>query len=762
MLHHYELGLLPDEDRTAFELHLYDCDSCLEELERFRAAARLMKHGPEVRETIRELSSEFDSNRKARPAETADAGPSRRRRLSFIPLIVASAAIVLLLILQPWRIRIEPTQEAVAAENSVAVMYFENFEDPDDSLRLGEIVSNLIITDLSESQYIKVLSSLRLYDILRLIGREGEKRITKDVAGSIAKKADAKWIVMGGILQTDPRIVITVQIVDAASGEVRSSQRVVADEGDDIFAAADGLSAQLRQALPLPRDARDEPDKSVTDITTLSSAAYRHYVEGVEQFVSYYMTEAGESFTKAVEIDSTFAMAYYYLSQTVNPEFIYKAVLYSDRAGHRDRTLILSRHASISRNMQQAIALLEDGLKRYPDDKEMLYQLGRIHYAVGDLEQAINCLEGSVAVDPFFEQGYNLLAYVCSAADKFDRALESVNQYASLAPDEPNPYDSRGDLYATYGLLREAAESYETALAKDPEFFASKFKLGGVYLADRRFEDARAYYERIASDDDTRSRISARKYLALIPLLQGKVKESLRLLKEGLVTDSAEAGELWNLAASTKHTIMGRIYAGLRQYDLAADEILKGIEYNNEIDSTDRVFYRSIYSEYLIESGNPDSARAIMMTLKSEPGTAARQVACVCDYTSAMLDRASGNLESARELLKLTVENCGGTQFRFAYVKVLIESGMFAEAADELTELRKSRGLHDSENGFHVSLVPYLLGVSYEGLGNKTAAIQYYREFLDNWSEGDSDIFEIGDARIRIQKLVEESVNASS
>jgi hypothetical protein len=56
--------------------------------------------------------------------------------------------------------------------------------------------------------------------------------------------------------------------------------------------------------------------------------------------------------------------------------------------------------------------------------------------------------------------------------------------------------------------------------------------------------------------------------------------------------------------------------------------------------------------------------------------------------------------------------------------------------------------------------VPYLLGVSYEGLGDKTAAIQYYREFLDIWREGDSDIFEIGDARNRLEKLVEESVSA--
>jgi anti-sigma factor RsiW len=41
MLHHYELGLLSDEDREAFELHLLDCEHCFGRVKKFQATAKL-------------------------------------------------------------------------------------------------------------------------------------------------------------------------------------------------------------------------------------------------------------------------------------------------------------------------------------------------------------------------------------------------------------------------------------------------------------------------------------------------------------------------------------------------------------------------------------------------------------------------------------------------------------------------------------------------------------------------------------------------
>ncbi|MCH7689934.1 MAG: serine/threonine protein kinase, partial [candidate division Zixibacteria bacterium] len=83
--------------------------------------------------------------------------------------------IALVLVLKPWKLTVESTDEAVAAENRLAVMYFDNLVDPTDSTRLGEIVTNLLITDLSDSKHLRVVSSQRMFDILRQLGKEGSR-----------------------------------------------------------------------------------------------------------------------------------------------------------------------------------------------------------------------------------------------------------------------------------------------------------------------------------------------------------------------------------------------------------------------------------------------------------------------------------------------------------------------------------------------------------------------------------------------------------
>jgi serine/threonine protein kinase len=130
---------------------------------------------------------------------------SKRTLLPFIiPASIIFVLVLLFLILKPFQVDIVPEKKAVAEENTLAIMYFENMVDAEDKERLGEIVTNLLITDLSESQYMNVVSSQRLYDILKLLGKEGIKVIDRSVASEVARKADAKWMLLGSVLQLEP------------------------------------------------------------------------------------------------------------------------------------------------------------------------------------------------------------------------------------------------------------------------------------------------------------------------------------------------------------------------------------------------------------------------------------------------------------------------------------------------------------------------------------------------------------------------------
>ncbi|UCD93533.1 MAG: protein kinase, partial [Candidatus Zixiibacteriota bacterium] len=172
--------------------------------------------------------------------------PIKRSYRGFlIPAAIVVVA-VLVLILKPWKFEVGPSLEAVAAENRLAIMYFDNLADPADSLRYGEIVTNLLITDLSESQFLQVVSSQRLYDILKLLGREGEKKINREIASQVAQKAEAKWMLMGSILQMEPHIMLTAQLVEVASGNAVATQRVSGEPGEMIFPLVDRLTVAIK------------------------------------------------------------------------------------------------------------------------------------------------------------------------------------------------------------------------------------------------------------------------------------------------------------------------------------------------------------------------------------------------------------------------------------------------------------------------------------------------------------------------------------
>jgi len=58
LLHAYELKALSDEDAERFEIHLLECEHCFEQLKGFERVANLLSSDEEVKELIRESSTE--------------------------------------------------------------------------------------------------------------------------------------------------------------------------------------------------------------------------------------------------------------------------------------------------------------------------------------------------------------------------------------------------------------------------------------------------------------------------------------------------------------------------------------------------------------------------------------------------------------------------------------------------------------------------------------------------------------------------------
>jgi serine/threonine protein kinase/tetratricopeptide (TPR) repeat protein len=682
---------------------------------------------------------------------------SRRRFLPIlIPAVVAAVVILLIFVLEPFRIEMGPGREASAQENSLAVMYFENMVDPKDGDRTAQMLTALLITDLSESEYLRVLSRQRLYDLLSLLGKGDLSVIDKTVASQVAEKAGVNWILTGSVLTTEPDVTLVSEISDAQTGEILASQRITAEADEDLFSLADRLSAQVKQDLSLPTEASAEQDLPVADVTTHSPEAYRYYLAGCDYLYKLYGREARESFEKALEFDSTFAMAYYQLAdlsgRPVREEMIAKSLGYSDRATWKERQFIEARAARLSDDTHTAIERLMGILERYPDEKRAYEALGWIHRQ--DLRQpgqAAFYYEKVIEIDPLDKNAYNLLAYIYDTLEDFDKSIWAINKYITLAPDEANPYDTRGDLYSYQGKLDLAADSYRKALELKPDFYTALAALGHTCMYKREYARAESCYQVLASSSEAFWRSAGRTYHALIPLHQGKLEDASRALEHGMAVDELE--QQW-MHFGFKRALTAFIQAERGRFDLALGTFEMCIDLARNGDYDAPGYGREYKVQLLARAGDFDEAEEVAQTLRRDIEEYDELDMGIYWHAAGWIDFEKGDYEASVTAFEKSLETEKRSRWRYMLGRAYLESARLGEA---VTTFERVLSRYDDGRLLYLPIegvkAHYFLGLAYEQSGWNKKAIDQYEEFLNIWNDADSGIAEIEDARQRLGRL---------
>jgi pentatricopeptide repeat protein len=743
MLHAFELGMLNDEDRRAFQIHLFDCDHCFERAKQFDPTAELMRSDSDIPGIPRRIVDEH-------PESTTS--PSRRRFWpTVIPTSIVAAAVIILLVLKPWQIEIRPTEDVVAAENRVAVLYFENLSDPVDAQRLGEITASLLTADLSESRFLQVVSSQRLYDIRQRLGKDASELTDRTTATEVANEAGARWMITGQILQQEPQLSVSTEIVEVESGNLIASQQVTGDKDEDVFALVDRLTVQVKNDLSLPLAARDEQDRRVADVTTHSPLAYRFYLEGVVNYLRYYNTEAAESFRKALAEDSSFAMVYYYLSLIDDQTLIDRAVEHLDRARRSDTHFIRSRAALLANNIDLAIRELQQVLEENPDDKEAHFRIGVCYSVRLEFDMAVRYYRNAVDIDPLYKTAYNQMAYTFNWMGDLEQSIQAIDMYISLAPEEANPYDSRGDIYTSNARLELAIESYAQALEVKPDFWTSLYKLGRNYLFIGDFETADSCFHALAGCDDPSWRSQGLAALAYVPLSEGRFDDAIRILDEGIAAMATD-GEDYVLF----HQLKAITYTEIDDLPSVLSELEKTVQINQRRAPNNRVYSQHMLAHFLARTGDIQRAEEVTETMWGNIVTANDTDRYW--YAEASVDWFKGNTEEAITGFEKAAEDSviPYTPAHCMLASAYMEAGRFSDAIDVLNGML-SKDFTETRAYYAAwtAKAHYFIGVAHEELGRPSRAIDEYELFLERWKHAASGIAIVDDARERLKRLTE-------
>lgn len=472
-------------------------------------------------------------------------------------------------------------------------------------------------------------------------------------------------------------------------------------------------------------------------ITTSSTEALKYYKEGVELAEKFYDAEAINKLNKAIELDSTFAMAYYYLSR-VNEgsgnlararEMYEKALKHSGITTPLEWMYIGAWKYILDQDYTGAIKSYKKILEEYPKEKHALFVIGKTYRLMKKYQESIEALKELIRTAPEYAPAYNQLGYTYYEQGDNEKALEAFNKYAELEPEEPNPYDSIGDMFRAQGKFLEAIEQYKKALEVKPDFYASFRNLGLCYIAVGDYDQALATYKKYLGMNPEREwQRDIYSDLIQINVELGQYSKALQNVEKVIDLSGSSFNRSWGIAKKGHlHYLKGDLNQALRMLNASLTILPEAI------------WSREWRGFVFVKQGKFDQALAEAEKMKSvieEYGLHGYQ-----GNYSALLGKvalAQGLYDAAilyfEDAMKIDAFNN-----RYCMAIAYYHKGEYDKAIAECQKIFEYNNNH--------ALTHLLLAKIYEKKFDKQKATSEYKEFLRIWKNADKNLPEIAMAK---------------
>ena len=684
-----------------------------------------------------------------------------------IPAVIIVLIAAVYFLINPFNSSVNQNTAASSIGNSLAVMYFQNIPDPADKNHTGDMLTNLLITSLSQVKGLDVISRDRLLEIEKDLGQTNTKELSPSLSIKIAKQAGVTTMLTGSILQMEPKLAVTTNIVNVQTGKVIGSQQLTNFTESQIFNLVDSLSYLIRNDLEVGTTSSSKT-KSVTEVTTNSPEAYRAYIEGLNLGDKLFWKESNSAFEQAVDLDPNFAMAYYQLWNTQSTlgeteaaqRSLQKAFELSDKTTERERLQILAHHYGNQSNYQKEIETLNKIIKLYPRETNPYLSLGFGIYdrILFDSQKGTAVLREGVNANPNAKTLWNVLSYSYAYLGNKQNAINAVNKYIQLAPAEPNPYDTKGDIYAWFMDYDSSRTAYDYSTSLRNDFDA--YKIGSYDLLNQRYNDAERNFQMAGYSIGLfgAGGVTSRIPLPLVEIEKGQIKNAENKLIYLLKTKLSSAERDFVLLQLIHLCYESSQYSEMLKY-------AKEISSELHKDPTLIIYGRDYIAWALVKNGKLSDADNLLNGIYRDVKNTYPVFQLQVDYVSALIAFEEGKYDAALQKFNKVVNTLPTNhEPNIFYAVSLLKSGQTAEAENELNRLLYWSGSTDL---YLVGIIPgeltywpiqsvkarYWLGVAYEQLGKKEKAINEYKNFLNIWKDADFNSPEIKDAKVRVAKL---------
>ncbi len=352
----------------------------------------------------------------------------------------------------PWKL-ILPAIAAVLVLLIAGVLYFRSRQSAKltekDSVLLADFVNTTgdavfdgtlkqaLAVQLEQSPYLNIFPESRIQEALKFMGRPSGERVTKDVAHEICLREGVKAMLTGSISSLGSHYVITLEAVNAQTGDSLDREQVEADSKEQVLKSLDKAASSLREKLGESIGSVQKFATPLEAATTSSLEALKEFSIGQEKHSTFDDDGAIPHLRRAVELDPTFAMAWAVLGISYNNtgntkqafECLQKAFDVKDRASERERFYISSHYYDTFRGqLDKGIETLEQWAQAYPRDGVPLDNLSLAEQDSGQLEKALAYASQAMQVNPKDHYAYQNLAASYQYLNRYDEAKTVADQ----------------------------------------------------------------------------------------------------------------------------------------------------------------------------------------------------------------------------------------------------------------------------------------------------------------------------------------------
>src|ERR1700686_2324482 len=576
-----------------------------------------------------------------------------------------------------------------------------------------------LAVDLGQSPYLNVFPDQKIRQTLKFMGRSPTDRITSEVGREISQRDGIKAMLNGSIDSVGGQYVVTLEAVNAASGDSLGRQQAQADRKEDVLNALHGAATKLRGQLGESLSMVQKYDMSLSQATTSSLDALKALSLGDAKHNGGDELAAVPNYQHAIEIDPNFAMAYARLGTIYNnlgqtqlsEQNRQKAFELRDRASEREKLYIMSHYYADSGQLDKGITAYELYIQTYPRDAVPFNNLAVIYNQLGQFDNALEKAKRAVELDPDMMNGYGQVAEAYMGLNRIEEARATLNTSLQRKGSTATSHAFLAALDWCEGRDADIEKDLQTASAT-PEGQLEVLKIrSGDATTHGQIRQAREFLHQA---EDVLDRLH----------LQGRADVEAQIASwEAMVGSLPEATNGANDALRLSRTLsvlgnVGTTFAILRQDQKAialADEILRTHPNDTFAVNVTVPMIRAIAALRPANPAKADPARAI-------------------DFlnTAALYGRANNAVYYVRGL---AYEN----------------AGRYAEAQQDFQKVLDMK----SRSGPDILLViaQLKLGRLFQKQGDAPKARIAYQNFLAAWKEADPDLPLLHEAKAEYAKL---------